>query len=201
MRSGFLLTLVLAFVSVPLLAQSNDIGVWYSSVRLSTTSTTDSDVKFSSGHGYGASYNHFWFGHFSTEFTYADLRNNGRIRVVGENVLDLGRLTTKVATGIALWHFSRSGFVDPYIGAGAAYVKAGDLNSSDLALSSAGSVSIEKKWGWAANAGVNVNFSHNIGLAIDGKYVPYKPNSTSAGSSLQLKLNPMILSAGVKFRF
>ncbi|HXH38731.1 MAG TPA: OmpW family outer membrane protein, partial [Thermoanaerobaculia bacterium] len=91
--------------------------------------------------------------------------------------------------------------LDPYVGAGAAYVKAGTLNSSDLALSPIGSVVIEKKWGWAANAGVNLNLGHNLALAIDDKYVPYKPNSTSAASSLKLKLNPNILSAGVRFRF
>jgi outer membrane protein W len=201
MRSGSLVAIVLAFLTAPLFAQSNDVGIWVSSARLSTTSTDGSDVKFSSGHGYGASYDHFWFGHFSTEFAYSSLRNNGHIRVGGENVLDLGRMTTKVATAIAQWHFSRAGFLDPYIGAGAAYVKAGNLNSSDLAQSSIGSVVIEKKWGWAANGGVNVNFNHGLALAIDAKYVPYKPNSTSAGSSLKLKLNPTILAAGVKFRF
>ena len=120
-------------------------------------------MKFSSGHGYSASYNHFWFGHFSTEFAYANLRNNGHIRDGGDNVLDLGRMTTKVATGIAQWHFSRAGFLDPYIGAGAAYVKAGNLNSADLANTPIGSVTIEKKWGWVANAGVNLNFGHSIG--------------------------------------
>jgi outer membrane protein W len=201
MRSGYLLALGLAFLSVPLLAQSNDIGVGYSSAHLSTTSSDGSDVKFSSGHGYSASYNHFWTGHLSTDFAYTSLRSNGHIRVDGENVLDLGRMTTKVGTAIAQWHFKRGGLLDPYVGAGAAYVKGGTLNSSDLALSSIGSVVIEKKWGWAANAGVNLNLGHSLALAIDDKYVPYKPNSTSAASPLKLKLNPNILSAGVRFRF
>jgi outer membrane protein W len=48
---------------------------------------------------------------------------------------------------------------------------------------------------------VNLNLGHSLALAIDDKYVPYKPNSTSAASSLKLKLNPNILSAGVRFRF
>ena len=201
MRSRFLLSLVLAFLAGSLFAQSNDVGVWYSSTRLSTTTADGSDVKFNSGHGYSASYNHFWCSRFSTDFAYASFRNNGHIRVNGENVLDLGRLTTKVGTAIAQWHFSRGGFLDPYAGAGAAYVKSGTLNSRDLALSPIGSVEIKKKWGWAANAGVNLNFSHSLAVAIDGKYVPYKPDSTSAGSSLKIKLNPTILSAGVRFRF
>lgn len=201
MRSRLLFALVLALPASPLFAQSNDIGVWYSSSQLSMTRAAGSEVKFSSGHGYSASYNRYWCSHFSTDFAYASLRNIGHIRVNGENVLDLGRLTTKVGTAIAQWHVSRGGFLDPYVGAGAAYVKAGTLNSSDLALSPIGSVQIKKKWGWAANAGVNLNFSHNLALAIDGKYVPSKPNSTSAGSSLKLKLNPTILSAGVRFRF
>lgn len=201
MRSGFLVALVLVFLSLPLFGQSNDIGIWASSVKMNTTRTPNADVKFSSGHGYGASFNHFWFGAFSTEFAYSSLRNNGHIEAGGQNILDLGRLTTKVATAIAQWHFGRRGAVDPYIGAGAAYVKSGDLNSSDLALTPAGTVSIEKKWGWAANAGININFSHAIGVAVDGKYVPYEPNSTSAAASQKLKLNPMILSAGVRFRF
>jgi outer membrane protein W len=187
------------------MAQSNDIGLWASGARLSRTSVSTgaggSDIKFSDSQGFTVSFNHFWVGHFSTDFAYGELRSSGHVRVGGDNVLNLGRLKTKTVTALAQWHFSRTGFVDPYLGAGAAYIKGSNLNSSDLALSSIGAIAIEKKWGWAANAGMNLNLRRNVAVAIDAKYVPYKPNSTSAASSQKLKLNPTILSAGVRFRF
>ncbi len=201
MRSGILVALFLVLLSVPLFAQSNDVAVWASSVKMQTTSTPDAEVKFSTGHGYGASYNHFWSHWLSTEFSYLTLRNNGHIEAGGQRILDLGRLNTKVASAIAQLHFAHRAAIDPYLGIGLAHVKSGDLSSSDLALTPAARVTIEKQWGLAANAGVNFNINHALGIAVDGKYVSYEPNSTSAAASQKLKLNPLILSAGVRFRF
>jgi outer membrane protein W len=108
-------------------------------------------------------------------------------------------LKTKVATAVLLWHFSRAGFIDPYVGAGVAYIKSDVLSSADLTNANIGDVSIEKKWGWAADAGVNVNLRHGVAVAVDAKYVPYEPNS--GATNTKLKLNPTIFSAGLRFRF
>jgi outer membrane protein W len=201
MRTRLLLALALGILALPLFAQSNDIGVWYSSSKLGSTMSEGAEVKFSSGHGYAASFNHFWIGSFSTEFAYTDLRNDGNLRFEGQNVLDLGRLSTKVATGIAQWHMKRGGLVDPYVGAGLAYLKSGGLHTSDLDQAGIGAVPIEKKWGWAANAGVTLNIGHGLSVAVDGKYVPYKPSSGQGSNTLELKLNPTILSGGLRVRF
>jgi outer membrane protein W len=199
MRSGFVLPLVLAFLAVPMFAQSNDVAVWYSTSRVDSTNEGASGITFKNGRGYGASFNHFFGKHLSTEFAYDQLRYQGRLNYLGDNVLDLGKLKTKVATAVLQWHFSRAGFIDPYVGAGAAYIKSDALSSADLTAAGIGDVSIEKKWGWVADGGVNVNFSRGVAVAVDAKYVPYEPNS--GATNTKLKLNPTIFSAGLRFRF
>lgn len=199
MRSRFVPALILAFVTVPLFAQSNDVAVWYSTSHVGTTNSGASAVEFKNGRGYGASFNHFFGDHLSTEFAYDQLHYDARINYLGATVLDAGRMKTKVATAVVQWHFSRAGFIDPYLGAGAAYLKSDSLSSADLTTANIGSVSIEKKWGWAADAGLNVNLSHSLGVAVDAKYVPYEPKSGVSG--MKLKLNPTIFSAGLRFRF
>jgi outer membrane protein W len=199
MRSGFVLALVLAFLAVPMFAQSNDVAVWYSTARVDSTNDGASGITFKNGRGYGASFNHFLGNHVSTEFGYDQNRFDGRLNYLGDNVLDIGKLKTRVATAVLQWHFSRAGFIDPYVGAGAAYIKSDSLSSADLTGAGIGDVSIEKKWGWAAEAGVNVNFSHSVGVAVDAKHVPYEPNSGT--TKTKLKLNPTIISAGLRFKF
>lgn len=199
MRSRFIVVLVLAFLSVPAFAQSSDIAVWYSGSKVGTTNSGTSSIEFKNGKGYGVSYNRYFGDHFSAEFSFIDLHYDGEIRDQGEALLDTGRLKTKTITGIAQWHFSRRALIDPYLGAGVAYVKADDLSSNDLTGAGIGSVAIDKKWGLAANAGLNVNLLHNLALAIDGKYIPYEPKSGTTG--MKLKLNPTVYSAGVRFRF
>ncbi len=199
MRSGFVLALVLTFLAVPLFAQSNDVAAWFNTSRVSSTSSAPSTIDFKNGRGYGASFNHFFSDHFSTEFTYGQLRYNGRLKYLGDNLLDLGHLKTKVATAVLLWHYSRAGSIDPYVGAGAAYLKSDPLSSSDLTGANIGTISIDKKWGWAADAGLNLNLGHNLGFVVDAKYIPYEPNS--GVTNTKLKLNPKIYSAGLRLRF
>ena len=199
MRSGLVFALVLGFLAVPLFAQSSDVAVWMSNSRVATTTSDPSTIQFKSGRGYGASFNHFFGNHFSTEFGYGQIHYDGRLKYLGDNLLDLGQLKTKVATGVLLWHFSRAGSIDPYLGAGAAYIKSDNLSSADLTSTNIGPISIEKKWGWVADAGLNVNLGHSLGVVIDAKYIPYEPKSGATGT--KLKLNPKIYSAGLRIRF
>jgi outer membrane protein W len=52
-----------------------------------------------------------------------------------------------------------------------------------------------------ANAGVNIGLGKMFAVAIDGKYIKYEPDSSAAGTTEKLKLDPVVISAGIKLRW
>jgi outer membrane protein W len=202
MRIRFLAPLLCA-IALPVMAQSTDVGAWYESATVHRTNDPDGVIRFNRGNGWGVSVNHFWLPSFSTELAYATTRSNGHVDFPEGITLDAGRLRLKAATAVAQWHFIPRGLIDPYVGAGAARVTAGSLSSADLSTAGVSSVHISGKTTWVANAGVNVNLTKMLAVAVDGKYVRYRPDSRAAGetASVPLKLNPTFIAAGVKLRF
>ena len=202
MRIRFL-ALVLCAIALPVMAQSTDVGVWYESATLHRTNDPAGTIRFDRGNGWGVSADHFWLPSFSTEVAYASTHSDARVEFPEGITLDAGRLRLKSTTLVGQWHFIPRGFVDPYVGAGAARLSAGSLSSADLAAGGVTSVHISSKTTWCANAGVNVNFGKMFALAVDGKYVRYRPDSSAAGgtTSVPLKLNPTFIAAGLKLRF
>jgi outer membrane protein W len=197
-----LLIVLLTLLSIPLAAQNNDVGIWYSSVHTSKTTDLDGSIDFDRGSGYAVSLNHFWADWLSTEVAVTSLRQDGSLTVGDQTLLDLGRLKITAITLAGQLHFIRRSRIDPYIGGGVAMVRAGDLQSSDLDLADIGNVKIGNKTGWMANGGINLALSPSVALAVDAKYFPYKPSSSAAGGDkVELKLNPTVLSAGIRFRF
>ena len=197
------MALALCAVALPLAAQSTDVGAWYESASVHRTDDPSGVIRFHRGNGWGVSANHFWIPPFSTEIAYAQTRGSGHVDFPEGSTIDVGRLRLKSTTLVGQWHFARRGFFDPYIGAGAARVTAGSLSSADLAASGVSSVHISSKTTWVANAGINFNVTRNVAIAVDGKYLRYRPNSSAPGDTapVPLKLNPTFLAAGVKLRF
>jgi outer membrane protein W len=194
----------LAILALPLLAQSNDIGVWaaVSHVTGSTNADATTHVGFVDKLGYGVSFNHYWTHNFSTELAADATKSDATLKVGGVKALALGRLKETVITGTVQWHPAGAGKLDPYAGVGGAWVKSDSLRSTDLDLAGIGAVKVGNKVSWVANAGVNLAITRRIALAFDAKYIPLKPKSSGAGGdSLELKLNPLILAAGVRYRF
>jgi outer membrane protein W len=129
------------------------------------------------------------------------LRSDASFAINGQRALDLGRFKFRPVTANVQWHFMRNGVVSPYVGAGLAYIKASDLSSSDLDVAGIGRIRVGNKTNWDANAGLNFNIGPRFAIAIDGKYIPWKPTSTGSGGSQKLKLNPTVVSGGVKVKF
>ena len=202
MRIRFLV-LVLCAIALPVMAQSTDVGAWLESATVHRTNDPDGVIRFNRGNGWGVSVNHFWLPSFSTELAYAQTRSNGHVDFPQGITLDAGRLRLKTATAVAQWHFIPRGLIDPYIGAGAARVTAGSLSSADLATAGVTSVHISGKTTWCADGGVNLNVTKMFAIAVDGKYIHYRPDSSAPGgtTSVPLKLNPTFIAAGVKLRF
>lgn len=201
MRIQYGLLIVAVLVALPLAAQSNDVGVWYSTAKLGKTSGTGSTIKFDNAKGFGVSYNHFWGASLSTEFTASQMKANGGIDVGGVRALNFDKTKIMPVTADLQWHFLRGTMFSPYVGAGLAYVKMDDLTGSDLDLAGIGAVKVDKKFTWNAGAGVNIGIGRMFAIALDGKYIKYEPTASNVAGSSKLKLNPTQYSAGLKLRW
>ena len=197
MRIHSLIGLVLVLATLPVAAQTNDVGVWYATAQLKDSA----GLSFDDAKGYGVSFNHFWTGALSTEFAVSSLRADSGIDIGGTRALDGGRLKLMPFTANLQWHFARGSMFAPYIGAGLAYVSAKDLSSADLDLAGIGRVKIDHKASWDANAGVNIGLGKMFAVAVDGKYIKYEADATAAGTTEKLKLNPVVIAAGIRLRW
>lgn len=110
-------------------------------------------------------------------------------------------------TGVLQWHILGRGFVDPYIGAGAAYVIFQDIhNTNDFGHVGVSHIDFKNDAGLALNGGVAINFSKHVGITGDVKYVPVSASATAvfvtgANQSQTIKINPVIASVGLTFHF
>ena len=116
----------------------------------------------------------------------------------------LGELDPEVASLTREFHALLAAFrIDPYVGVGAAWVLAGDLESVDLDLLEIGEVEVDDEFTYVLNAGLGVHFTNTFGLYLDAKYIPLEPATRAAGDpeDVEIEINPVIFSAGLKFRF
>jgi outer membrane protein W len=179
----------------------NELGVFISTSQLDEDEINQAgdlfDVEFDEDMGYGVLYNRFWTTAFSTELAYQKL--GADLTVSFEDIVeDAGELDLDVLSVTAQFHFMRGGVISPYIGGGAAYVsgQAGSVDPDELE-----DVDLENEYEWLANAGVNFNIGQSLGIFLDGKYILYEARGEGDPDEEALELNPLVLSAGVKWRF
>ncbi|MEO8034689.1 MAG: OmpW family outer membrane protein, partial [Acidobacteriota bacterium] len=202
MRSRLALAaFALVFVALPLAAQSNDVGIWLAGDRVKNTSfDASSEIRFTHGHGYGLSINHYWCSRFSTELMGTSLRHNSALFLNGDRAFGTGRLELTAISLTGQLHLNRDMMFDPYLSGGVAHITAKDLKSSDLDSAGIGNVRIDSKTSWTAGVGANFNVMKSLTVAVDARYMHYRPSSgTSASDQVELNLDPVVVSAGVKF--
>ena len=190
-----------------------DLTGWASWVKPQSSDTFNStnpnrpfDINFDGKLGYGAGVNVF-FGHaVSLAIDASEVKPDATFGFPG-TTLNQGSIKMIPITGILQYHFVSSGFIDPYIGAGAAYVIFDNLrNFSDVGHVGVHQINFKDDVGLALNAGVGFNFSKSIGITGDVKYVPVKSSATAVfatgpNQSQRIKVNPVIASAGLTFHF
>lgn len=203
MRTSFRLGIVIAFFTLSLNAQSNDIGVWIATSQVGDTNIDESKIAFDNGEGFGVSFNHFWTPKLSTEFSATALSHEGEVTINGTPAFDLGSLDLIPLTATVQLHFARSALLSPYIGAGVSYVMADDMESENLEAVGIDRIETDSKVGWVAQAGLNIGLTPRFAVAVDAKYIAYSPDSATPGDpeSVPLELDPLVFSAGVKFRW
>jgi outer membrane protein len=120
----------------------------------------------------------------------------------------LGSVNALPPTLTAQWHFNPDQMIDPYVGAGINYtnmldrdlkIKSGDLAGSKIKIDS-------DSWGWALQAGVDVNLKDGWLINADVKYVTIntdvKLKNGGAWTKIDdLDIDPWVIGFGVGKKF
>lgn len=182
-------------------AQMNDLGFFISTSQFDDSEIDDAgdifDVEFDEDMGFGILYNRFWTNSFSTELAYQRL--GADLTVSFEDIAaDAGELDLDILSATAQFHFARGSMISPYIGGGVAYIsgEAGSIDEDELEA-----VDLEDEIEFLANAGINLSLGRSLILFLDGKYILYEARGEGDSEDDALEINPLVLSAGIKWRF
>lgn len=182
---------VSAFVTLPSFNDSNiledDLGV-------------DAQAAFDESIGYGVAFNRYWTSHFSTEFG-AQALNSELAVEVDDLEFEAGEVNILAFTGIAQLHLAPNGMLDPYVGAGVAHLTGDADFIADDETGERETVELESETTWVANAGLSYRYSGALSIFADAKYIAYDAVGEGDPEEESAELNPLIYSAGIRFRF
>ena len=106
------------------------------------------------------------------------------------------------------YHFAPEGKVRPYVGAGVNYTVFYSEKATPGLVGAVGptTVSMTDSFGWAAQAGVDVDIGENVFLNLDVKYIDIDTtatlSTTAAGvQTVRAKIDPLVFGAGIGFKF
>jgi outer membrane protein W len=113
-------------------------------------------------------------------------------------ILNLGDLDVVPLTAVLQWRPDLEGDWDPYVGVGGAHIFFGSLALSE------GKVEFDDDTALVLNAGLDVALSERWFINGDVKYLPIETGvegRSSLGPSADIGFEPLIASAGVRYRF
>jgi outer membrane protein len=107
----------------------------------------------------------------------------------------------------AQYHFAPGGKVRPYVGLGVNYTlfySEKGANALETALAANVPVKMKSSFGWAAQAGVDVDLNEKMFLNFDVKYIDIDTTArlgTPLGTQrVKISLDPVVVGVGVGFR-
>jgi outer membrane protein W len=216
MRIRVSLLLVSLLFPVILFAQSapNEWAIFFNRASFHSTSESDPDLgitakfKIDPKTGYGISFDHFIAPNMSVQLLAQSVRGNSKISVTD----DTTGTTFTVPTGsidmrqydVALhYYFGSSPAVRPYAGLGVLRTQGGKVtipaDLSDTGVEE--TISLDDKFSWVADAGVDFRITRNGSIALSAKYAPYKTSVSDDPSDSKVKLDPLTIAAGLRWRF
>lgn len=164
------------------------------------------DPQFGTGGGAGVGLNFFLSDRVSIETKAAALESQLRVRIVGTDFIataNLGHAQIFPISAVLQWHLSEHGTIRPYLGAGVAHVILHDVNRS--VGPSASGIHFKDPTGFVVDGGLEFNLSKRFGIYGDARYIPVETKSTASftgtTSSVQMNVRPLIVSAGIVWRF
>src|SRR5690606_300177 len=124
---------------------------------------------------------------------------------------DLGSVNLLPPTLTAQWHFNPDQMIDPYVGAGINYTlfmdKKLSVNKGPLA---GHKIKVDSdSWGWALQAGVDINLKDGWLINFDAKYVTIDTDVKLKGGVTSgiwtkiddLDINPWVVGVGIGKKF
>jgi outer membrane protein W len=212
LKRTLLFALALVLTTIPLSAQNRyfDLtanAVWFDATGGGSLSDLGDpgELDFDSTLGYGLAANVFFSDRISVEFAIARIDTETRFTRRPAAARPGGNLEIMPVTAVLQFHFAPNSLIDPYIGAGAAYVLFDDISASGV--SNLDRIDLDDDVGLAINAGVGIRLGRRFGLTLDGKYVPLEAKARGVivggtqTSEARIDVNPIILSAGLSLRF
>jgi outer membrane protein W len=164
------------------------------------------DPQFGTGGGAGVGLNFFLSDRVSIEAKAAALESRLRVRIVGSDfiaIANLGRAQIFPISAVLQWHLAEHGTIRPYLGAGVAHVILHNVNRS--VSGSATGIHFKDPTGVVVDGGLEFNLSKRFGIYGDARYIPVETKSTASfvgtSSAVQMNVRPMIVSAGIAWRF
>ena len=199
--------IVMLLLSAPLFAQESNkhLTIWVSQVEMQgdpEIGGSGFEFDFEQSNALGVSFNKGINRWFSVEGSVFAIRSDA-VLAFEDAELDLGSFDLVPFTLGAQVHFLGDSRFDPYVGAGAAYIIADDLNSSDLDTLGLGRIELDNDITYYVNAGIGVRIAGGFGLTVDGRQIQYEPSSrsTATGVEQDLDLSPRLVSVGLRLRF
>lgn len=120
----------------------------------------------------------------------------------------LGSVNLLPPTLTAQWHFNPDQMIDPYVGAGINYTAFLDKNLKVNSGALAGTkIRVDSdSWGWALQAGVDINLDDGWLVNFDAKYVTIDTDvELKTGSTWtkidDLDINPWVIGVGIGKKF
>ena len=207
MKSAATVALLLLFAGAPLIAQDRNvhITVFVSQAEFQGENEFEDgfETEFDDGSALGVAGNWFFNPYVSIEGAGFGIRSDARLLFQGAPAVDLGKLNLTAFTAGAQFHVLGQRRIDPYVGAGAAYVISDDFFTPDLEAGGVGRIELENAFTYYVNAGVGFQITEGFGLVLDARYLPYETSSRSAVTDVEqdIEIAPRIYSAGLRLRF
>ncbi|HEX7154074.1 MAG TPA: OmpW family outer membrane protein [Thermoanaerobaculia bacterium] len=197
-----------AILTFPIIAsaQSNEIGVFVTLPSFNDSNIIEDDLgvdaqaAFDESIGYGISFNRYWTSHLSTELAAQALNSELNVEV-DDLDFEAGEVNLLAFTAIAQFHLAPNGMLDPYVGGGVAHITGDADFIIDDETEERETVDLESETTWVANAGLAYRYAGNISIFADAKYIAYETRGEGDPADESAELNPLIYSAGIKFRF
>ncbi len=162
--------------------------------------TSDGDrapIDLGTRTGYGVGFAHRWQ-RISATIDVMRLTAPGTATISGIP-LRVGNFDTTTLSALADVHTGRG--IDPYFGAGVAWVRSSDLHSDDLDLFGIGPVSIGNDVTYVLNGGIDFPLRHALHFAVDARYMPVSVEARNANGTATVKYNALTLGAAIRWSF
>ncbi len=164
------------------------------------------EPRFDTGGGIGGGLN-FYFGgdRVSLEMKVAALESRLHLRRTGSDfvtVADLGYAQIYPLTATLQWHMLEGTAFRPYIGAGAGYIILRNIKKDTFGLTG---VDFGNPVGLVVDGGIELSLSKRWSILADARYTPIESKShvtfVGVNSEAEIRVRPLIVSAGIGFRF